>query len=162
MRSSARTHNKIIVTSSLLDSSMAAKQKRQLTLFTCLPSSSGSGSGKRNKLDEVSSDQSGSDSESEGASLPVANSSTVSTDTVTSPKHVETQENYVTVKETFGSTTIIINNSNASQPDSSVGTASNTASSYHSLGAPDIAQGVHQLPVQPIDKVSHYSDWLQK
>ena len=88
MRSSARTRNKIIVTSSLLDSSMAAKRKRQLTLFACLPSSSGSGSGKRNKLDEVSSDQSGSDtgsdSESEGASLPVANSSTVSTDTVTS------------------------------------------------------------------------------
>ena len=140
----------------------ASKRKRssssgcgvQPTLFEFLPSSSG----KRSKRDEVSSEsESDSDSESEQSesepeytSLPVANRSIVSADNFSNPKHAEAQENYVTVKEPSGSTTIIINNSSVSKSDnsSSVGTTSNTAS-IQSQGAPDIAQGVQQSTVRP-------------
>ena len=161
----------------------ASKHKRssssgcgvQPTLFEFLPSSSG----KRSKRDEVSSEsESDSDSEPEHSepeytSLPVANRSIVSADNFCNPKHAEAQENYVTVKEPSGSTTIIINNSSVSKSDnsSSVGTTSNTAS-IQSQGAPDIAQGVQQSPVQPLIKFpttvigsksrSFNSEWYRK
>ena len=122
---------------------------------------------------ESDSDSEPEHSEPEYTSLPVANRSIVSADNFSNPKHAEAQENYVTVKEPSGSTTIIINNSSVSKSDnsSSVGTTSNTAS-IQSQGAPDIAQGVQPSPVQPLIKFpntvigsksrSFNSEWYRK
>ena len=125
---------------------------------------------KRRKLAESKDDQSEDDSSSYSSESERHEDTTEDTEEVLASPHLpdtnvsaepeanllnrtELQENYVTVEKPTGSTTIIINNQLDSEGS---GNAVSTDPSNHpakpSCVVSDIAQGIHQSPVQPLKR----------
>ncbi len=70
----------------------------------------------------------------------------------TNPSRTEHQQNYVTVQKPSGSTTIIINNEMENTGHGSKISTEPTCSRQPSCVVSDVAQGIHQSPVQPLKK----------
>ena len=125
---------------------------------------------KRSKLAESKDDQSEDDSSSYSSESERHEDTTEDTEEVLASPHLpdtnviaepeanplnrtELQENYVTVEKPTGSTTIIINNQLDNEGS---GNAVSTDPSNHpaksSCVVSDIAQGIHQSPVQPLKR----------
>ena len=139
-----------------------AKRNVQATLFTYLP--------KRRKLAESKDDQSEDDSSSYSSESERHEDTTEDTEEVLASPHLpdtnvsaepeanllnrtELQENYVTVEKPTGSTTIIIKNQlNSEGSGNAVSTDPSNHPAKPSCVVSDIAQGIHQSPVQPLKR----------
>ena len=139
-----------------------AKRNVQATLFTYLP--------KRRKLAESKDDQSEDGSSSYSSESERHEDTTEDTEEVLASPHLpdtnvsaepeanllnrtELQENYVTVEKPTGSTTIIIKNQlNSEGSGNAVSTDPSNHPAKPSCVVSDIAQGIHQSPVQPLKR----------